>query len=52
LKTDEALKDKRITVIKEPPPAGKDFNDTLQTIIKLKKGDKDPYNHKYSDFSH
>lgn len=35
--TDENLKKRRIAVITEPPPAGKDFNDTLLAIINKQK---------------
>jgi len=34
---DEMLKHRRITVIREPPPAGKDYNDTLLAIIEKQK---------------
>lgn len=37
LSMDETLKNRRISVITEPPPAGKDFNDTLLAIIQKQK---------------
>lgn len=38
--TDEKLKTRRVSVIKEPPPAGKDFNDTLLAIIQKQKDER------------
>jgi hypothetical protein len=35
--TEETLKERRISVIIEPPPTGKDFNDTLLAIIQMQK---------------
>jgi len=35
--TDETLKNRRITIINEPPPVGNDFNDTLLEVIQKQR---------------